>query len=135
MNKIRGTITDIESDEGISLVTVESGSQRFSSVVIDTPQTANYLRNGQEVFLVFKETEMAIGKNISGKLSMRNRFAATIRGIEEGKVLTKITLDHQGVSLISVITTASAKMLALQVGDQVEGLVKTTEVSLMKMDA
>lgn len=134
MNRIKGTITAIETDEGISLVTVEAAGQLFSSVVIDTPQTAPYLRVGNPVFLVFKETEMAIGKDLSGDLSIRNRFAATISAIEESSVLAKITLDFNGQQLVSMITTASSRRLKLQVGDRVEGLVKTTEMSLMKME-
>lgn len=134
MNRIKGTITAIKTDEGISLVTVEAAGQLFSSVVIDTPQTAPYLRVGNPVFLVFKETEMAIGKDLSGDLSIRNRFAATISAIEESSVLAKITLDFNGQQLVSMITTASSRRLKLQVGDKVEGLVKTTEMSLMKME-
>lgn len=134
MNRIKGTITAIETDEGISLVTVEAVGQLFSSVVIDTPQTAPYLRVGNPVFLVFKETEMAIGKDLSGGLSIRNRFAATISAIEESSVLAKITLDFNGQQLVSMITTASSRRLKLQVGDRIEGLVKTTEMSLMKME-
>lgn len=134
MNRIKGTITAIETDEGISLVTVEAAGQLFSSVVIDTPQTAPYLRVGNAVFLVFKEAEMAIGKDLSGSLSTRNRFTATISAIEESSVLAKITLDFNGQQLVSMITTASSRRLKLQVGDRVEGLVKTTEMSLMKME-
>ncbi|HEX5554189.1 MAG TPA: TOBE domain-containing protein [Chitinophagaceae bacterium] len=134
MNKIKGTITAIETDEGISLVTVEVSEHAFSAVVIDTPQTAGYLRMGGPVFLVFKETEMAIGKNLSGGLSLRNRFPGRIIAIEEGKVLTNITVDFEGMPLMSVITTPASKRLLLQVGDPVEGLVKATEMSLMKTD-
>jgi molybdopterin-binding protein len=134
MNKIKGTITAIETDEGISLVTVEVSEHAFSAVVIDTPQTAGYLRMGGPVSLVFKETEMAIGKNLSGGLSLRNRFPGRIIAIEEGKVLTNITVDFEGMPLMSVITTPASKRLLLQVGDPVEGLVKATEMSLMKTD-
>lgn len=134
MNRIQGTIREMISEEGISLVTVEASGALFAAVVIDTPETAAYLKTGNEVWLVFKETEMALGKQLAGGLSIRNRFEATITGIAGGKVLTKVSLDYRGTTLDSVITTASAERLKLQVGDPVEGLVKTTEMSLMQTD-
>jgi molybdopterin-binding protein len=133
MNQLTGEIIHIDTDGNISLVSVQAEGIEFFSLVIDTPQTAPYLKTGKEVFLIFKETEMSIAKHFSGGLSLRNRFPAVIRAIETGKILSKIILDFRGHTLCSIITTRSVHSLRLQVGDQVEGLVKTNEISLMEV--
>lgn len=132
MNKLKGKIMNIESSEHISIVDIEVEGDLFSSVIIETPETADYLRFGEEVFMLFKETEVSIGKALSGNLSLRNRLKSKIKTIEKGTVLTKITLDYKGKDIISVITTRSTNKLDLKVGDEVQGLVKANEVIIMK---
>ena len=132
MNKLQGKIMNIESSEHISIVDIDVKGDLFSTVIIETPETADYLRIGEEVFMLFKETEVSIGKALSGNLSLRNRLKSKIRTIEKGTVLTKITLDYKGKDIISVITTRSTNKLDLKVGDEVQGLVKANEVIIMK---
>lgn len=131
MNKLPGVITAIRTEKDISLVTVTAAGETFSALVIDTPDTAAYLKLGQEIIMVFKETEMAIGKNLSGGLSLRNRFHGTIRQIASGDILSSIILDFKDHTLCAIITTQSVNELHLVVGDSVVGLVKSNEVSLM----
>ncbi len=132
MNKLLGKITNIESSEHISIVDIDVEGDLFSTVIIETPETADYLRIGKEVFMLFKETEVSIGKALSGNLSLRNRLTSMIKTIEKGKVLTKIVLDYKGKDIVSVITTRSTNKLDLKVGDEVQGLVKANEVIIMK---
>lgn len=131
MNKLPGKIMNIESSEHISIVDIDVEGDLFSSVIIETPETADYLKIGNEVFMLFKETEVSIGKALSGKLSLRNRLKSKIKTIEKGKVLTKIVLDYKGKDIVSVITTRSTNKLDLKVGDEVQGLVKANEVTIM----
>jgi len=131
MNKLLGKIMNIESSEHISIVDIDVEGDLFSSIIIETPETADYLKIGNEVFMLFKETEVSIGKALSGKLSLRNRLTSKIKTIEKGKVLTKIVLDYKGKDIVSVITTRSTNNLDLKVGDEVQGLVKANEVTIM----
>jgi molybdate transport system regulatory protein len=130
MNQLPGTITVVETAGDISLVTIAAAGESFSTLVIDTPATASYLQPGKDIVMVFKETEMSIGKGLSGGLSLRNRFPATIRQIESGTLLSCVHLDFKGVALQAVITTRSVAELQLAAGDAVVGLVKTNEISL-----
>src|SRR4051794_2485278 len=134
MNQLNAVIKSIETEENISIITVEAIGISFSVLVIDTPATAAYLEEGNEVIMVFKATAMSVAKNLSGGLSIRNRFPATIAAIQSGKVLSSVLLDCKGNMLEAVITTRSAKALTLQVGDTVEGLVKTNDISLMQKE-
>src|SRR5688572_169059 len=95
MNKLTGKITDIQSSENVSLITVDIAGDIFSSVILEgSKDPANY-RIGDAVSVLFKETEVGIGKNLSGMLSLRNRFKSTITKIQKGKILTKIGLRYK----------------------------------------
>ncbi len=131
MNRLPATISGIETSRQISLVDLTVGEDLFSCVIIETPETASYLRIGNTVTLLFKETEVSIAKDWQGQISLRNRMAANIRHIDSGGVLSRIVLDYQGREIISIITTRSVRKLGLEVGDSVTAMVKANEVSIM----
>jgi molybdopterin-binding protein len=130
VNKLIGKVILVESSPHMSMVDIDVEGDVFSSIVLETSATAAYLKQGSNVTLLFKETEVSIGKNLSGLISLRNRFKATISRLEESEILTKIFLNYKNKEIISIISTRSAQKLALIVGDNVEWLVKTNEVSL-----
>lgn len=130
MNKLTGKVIRIDSDEALSLVDLEVSNETLSCVLLETPATASYLRLGQEVSLLFKETEVAIGKNLTGQISLRNRINSKIKSIQNGKILSKITLDFKGQDVVSIISSRSQEKLDLKIGDEVEWLVKANEISL-----
>lgn len=130
MNKIVATIKEITSDGIIKLVILEKNEDLFSVLVLE--DTAN-LELRAKVQLVFKETELFLAKDFSGKLSIRNIFNCTIKNIEYGKILSKITLDYKGESLVSLITTLSARNLELELNMPITALIKSNEILIMKM--
>jgi len=134
MNHLNAVIKSIETEENISLVLVEAAGLPFSTLVIDTPTTAAYLKEGNVVVMVFKETSMSISKDLAGGLSIRNRFPGVVTAIKGGGVLTSVSLDCNGIKLTAVITTHAAKELTIQVGDMIEGLVKINDISLMRKE-
>ena len=112
------------------MVDIDVDGDVFSSIVLETPASAPYLKKGNKVTLLFKETEVSIAKNLSGLISLRNRFKGTINRIEKSDILTKIFLNYKGNEIVSIISSRSARKLSLTDGDEVEWLVKTNEVSL-----
>jgi molybdate transport system regulatory protein len=132
VNRLKGTITSVESSGGISLIELDVNGNTFSALMIETPQSNPLLRTGEAVLLLFKETEVSIAKAFSGGISCRNRLRSTVSAIETSEILTKLTLDFRGTKVISIITTRSTEALGLAVGDEVEGIVKSNEISLKK---
>ncbi len=65
-------------------------------------------------------------------LSARNQFKGTIESIKLGNVMAEIIVTHGDMEIVSVITRASAEHLALQVGDEVIAVIKSTEVLIEK---
>ncbi len=132
MNKLFGKITAIESTEHMSLVDIDVDGDIFSSVVLETSTTTDHLTAGRRVILLFKETEVSIAKDLSGEISLRNRFKAVIENIERSQILSKVILDYQGKKIVSVISTRSTDRMGLKEGSVVEWLVKTNEVMILK---
>lgn len=115
----------------MSLVDVAVGQDVFTATLLETPESADYLRIGSNVTLLFKETEIALAKNLSGMISLRNRISISVQGIVRGHILSAVTLDYLGNQLVSVITSRAIDRLEINVGDQLEALVKANEIALM----
>lgn len=130
MNKLIGKVILIESSPHMSMVDIDVNGDVFCAIVLETPLSAAYLKQGGQVALLFKETEVSIAKNLSGLISLRNRFRATVKSLERSVLLTKVILTYKSGTIVSMITTRSVDKLGLIVGDEVEWLVKTNEVSL-----
>ncbi len=64
--------------------------------------------------------------------SIRNQLVGKIKSITSDKVMSEILVETAAGTIASVITTNSVKTLKLKKGDQVEVLVKATNVSLAK---
>jgi molybdate transport system regulatory protein len=133
MNKLNGTITNIQQSGAIVLADISVDGHLFSAMLIDSNEQSDWLKIGNIVSVVFKETEVSIAKNLSGKISLRNRMQCQIKTIRKGELLSEISLRFGQYILTSVITTRAVMSLDLQTGDEVEALVKANEVSVMKL--
>lgn len=132
MNRLHGYIAAIDSNSHMSLVDVAVGGDVITATLLETPASASYLRVGHPVTLLFKETEVSLAKNLSGLISMRNRFPVTVHSIERGDILSAVGLDYAGKALMSVITARAVDRLQLTVGDVAEAMVKANEIALME---
>ncbi len=132
MNKLTGKISRIQQSGAILLVDVDVDGHGFSAMLIESASQPEWLKTGNTIELVFKETEVSLAKNLSGIISMRNRMKCVVQQIDRGELLSKISLKFQKHDVISAITTRSVDTLQLAIGDEVEALVKANEVSLMR---
>ncbi len=132
MNKLSGTVSKIQQSGAVILVDIRVEEHPFSALLIESAQTPDWLTEGNQVEVVFKETEVSLAKNLSGLISMRNRMNCRITGIEKGSLLSKVDLRFLNNRISSVITTRAVDSLQLTIGEEVEALVKANEISLMK---
>ena len=67
------------------------------------------------------------------KLSARNRFKGKVTAVEKGVITAKVKIEIKvPVVITSVITKEAVEDLGLKVGDEVEAIVKSTEVMIAK---
>ena len=72
-------------------------------------------------------------ENVGYKLSARNRIGAKITGIEKGDITSLIKMvTANPVVLTSIISKEAVDDLGLQTGDEVEAIIKSTEVMIGK---
>ena len=75
-------------------------------------------RFGNDTYLAMNQT------------SIRNRLNGTIREIVSDQVVSEVTVDTAAGTISAVITTRSVQELKLKVGDQIDAIIKATNVSL-----
>lgn len=132
MNKLKGKIVDIQSSDNVSIINVDVDGDVMSSFVLEGKKGPSNHKVNDSVTILFKETEVGLAKNLTGMISLRNRFKAVVKKIDKGPVLARITLKYKENTLESIISTRSATQMKLHAGDEVEWLVKTNEMTLMK---
>ncbi|WP_433830469.1 TOBE domain-containing protein [Flavobacterium anhuiense] len=134
MNVLKGIIGEIQSHEGISLVKVKSNTNIFSSIVLDTPNTSDYLQENKAVKIIFKETEVIISKDLNTSISIQNQILCRIENIKKGVILSQLTLSIGEEKIQSIITSNACEQLDLKENQNVMALIKTNEVSLAAND-
>lgn len=131
MNQLTTTIKSVENEDNILLVIVEVANTNFTALEKNATAIGDLFYKIHHVTMRFSETAMSLCKNLSGSLSIRNRFPSVVTDVKNGKLLTTVTLDFNGHQLTSIITTNAANELDISIGDIVEGLVKTSDISLI----
>ena len=122
MNLLKGTIAAINTKGSLSLVYVQFGDVRLTAIVTDTPVTAPYLKIGNSITVIFKESEVFIGKGIDHQISLQNKLVGTITTIAKGELLSKLVLDTTVGTITSIITANAVDQLQLIEGETVTAM-------------
>lgn len=131
MNRFQGHIGAIRTCEQISLVSaVLEAGQQIQAVVIETPETAPYLKMGGAVAVLFKETEVILYLPGKTQISEPNQIPAEVDRLEEGTLFTWVGLRTPIGHIGAIIPAESVALLGLIPGKEVIACVKTTEVML-----
>jgi molybdopterin-binding protein len=67
-------------------------------------------------------------------LSARNQFAGIIRSVRKGGVMAEVVIEVNGLEIVSLISTSSAKRLGLKKGKKAVAVIKATEVIISTDD-
>ena len=130
MNSLKGNISSIKSHENLSIVKIDIGEYSFTTVVIETAETADYLKIDSEIRVLFKETEVLICLKPCPKISLQNRIDCNVKEILKGKLLSQINMQSSIGVIKSIITTNAVEQLKLKENDQVIAMIKTNEIML-----
>ena len=113
-------------------MSLNANGLRLKSIVIDTPETADYLQLNHEVNVILKELEASIATQTDLPISLQNQIPGSITNIQKSELLARVTLQTKVGPLTSVITAGSADRLGLAIGQGVFALIKTNELMLSK---
>ncbi len=97
---------------------------------------------GRSLLGEYKQVESYLSKVLSDsgnlevkglKLSARNRFKGKVIAVEKGVITAKVKVEvKMPVTVTAVITKEAVEDLDIKVGDEVEAIVKSTEVMIAK---
>lgn len=65
-------------------------------------------------------------------LSARNQLRGTVKSVVMGTVMAELVVDVGGQDVVSVITRHAVENLDLKAGDEVNVVIKSTEVMIAK---
>jgi molybdate transport system regulatory protein len=97
---------------------------------------------GKNLLAEYKQVESYLNNVLSSsgvlevkalKLSARNRFKGKVIAVEKGIITAKVKVEVKvPVTITAVITKESVEDLDIKVGDEVEAIMKSTEVMIAK---
>jgi molybdate transport system regulatory protein len=97
---------------------------------------------GRSLLGEYKQVESYLSKVLSDsgnlevkglKLSARNRFKGKVIAVEKGVITAKVKVEvKMPVTVTAVITKEAVEDLDIKVGDEVEAIVKSTEIIIAK---
>lgn len=130
MNILKGAIVTIKVSGNLSLITVNANGIFFKTIVIETPITASWLTIGNEINVIFKETEVVIGKGLEHFVSLQNKVPGKIIDMQQGELMSKITVDTAVGNIVAIISLDAVMQLDLQIGETVSAMIKTNEIMI-----
>ena len=130
MNRLKGKIEAINSHDELLLIELNVQKTKMKAIIIGKPNDYSYLEIGNEIAILFKETEVTISIDKILNISTQNKLTCTIDSINKGQLLSQINLNFNGVTLSSIITTTSVENLNLKPQNTVTALIKTNEIIL-----
>ncbi len=132
MNRLKGHITAIQSSGELSLVDIAYNQTHLTAFMLGKADEHPEVTVGQDIWVLFKESEVAIAKDFSGAISLRNRLEGRIEKIVVGDLLAEVTLKVGEDTIVSIISRRACDAIKLEVGDHVTALVKANEMTLME---
>jgi molybdate transport system regulatory protein len=128
-------IKRMESGSGKKILESRAGGATGGSSRL-TPDGVALFREFRRVrkYLFNALDDRASAGNVGYKLSARNRIGARITGIEKGDITSLVKMvTAKPIGLTSIISKEAVEDLGLQEGDEVEAIIKSTEVMVGKV--
>lgn len=127
MSKLIATIKKINSIDNLNIVEFEFLGTTLKMMSLDL---GSNIQIGKKVRLSVKPTNISIAKNFTGEISLSNQLVVIIQNIENGELLSSVSLKISDFLLESIITVDSSKRMNLQIGDEVKILIKASNLSI-----
>ena len=130
MSNIIATVSKIQSCDSLNIVNFDFNNISLSMMSLELNDTITV---GTQVKLNYKSAHIAIAKNFSGEVSYSNQLDCVIEKIENGELLSCVTLKIFDTFLESIITSNSSTRMNLRVGDNVTAFIKASELFILEV--
>ena len=123
-------VKDIKTKDNLNIVEFDFNGLTLKMMSLDLNADVQV---GKKVKLSVKPTNISIAKNLIGEISLSNQIVATIENLENGQLLSSISLKVHNTILESIITVDSSKRMNLQIGESVTILIKASNLSIAEV--
>ncbi|MFV7789335.1 TOBE domain-containing protein [Aliarcobacter lanthieri] len=123
-------VKSIQNKDSLNIVEFDFHNITFKMMSLDL---SSNLKIGTKVELIVKPTNIAISKNYIENISLSNQALATIIDINNGELLSSIKLKLADTTLESIITKESSIRLNLKKDDEINILIKASNISINKV--
>ena len=130
MSQFVATIKKINSIDNLNIVEFDFHGLTLKMMSLDLNADVQV---SKKVKLSVKPTNISIAKNLIGEISLSNQIVATIENLENGQLLSSISLKVHNTILESIITVDSSKRMNLQIGESVTILIKASNLSIAEV--
>ena len=130
MSQFVTTIKKINSIDNLNIVEFDFHGLTLKMMSLDLNADVQV---SKKVKLSVKPTNISIAKNLIGEISLSNQIVATIENLENGQLLSSISLKVHNTILESIITVDSSKRMNLQIGESVTILIKASNLSIAEV--
>jgi molybdate transport system regulatory protein len=127
MNILPGHIENVTHNGNLTLVETNIENTILQAVVIGGNANPRLVPN-TNIELLFNASEVIIGKDLNGNLSIGNKLPCHVYGIKAGKIFSNITLSLKNLTFNALLTTSTFKAMDLQMNDRVEAFIKMNEI-------
>lgn len=131
-NRLPVKITGIKKGKLNAHISLDWRSRPMSVIITSSSADEMRLEDGDAIEVLFKASDVIIAQGLSGKLSARNILPGIITGITRGFPLAMINLDCEGDKVAAELTLSSLEDMGLEVGDEVDAIIKSSELILAK---
>ena len=131
-NRLPSIVTSVRKGRLNTHIGLQWGEIPLSGIVTTASAEEMGLDVGDAVEALFKASDVILARGLSGELSARNLFPGRITALSESFPLAMVHLDSAGCAVRAEITQASLEGMGLKVGDEVQVVIKSTELILAK---
>ncbi|MBB3696002.1 TOBE domain-containing protein [Flammeovirga yaeyamensis] len=133
MNRFTGIITRIDGQQNIHQLSIQLNDVSFRALIIDHEINPINFSVGDKVGVIFKDSEVFMGKDHIEHISIQNQVSGVIKNIEIGDVLSRVFLETSIGMVSSLISSSSVKRLDFKKGEKACAFIKTNEIILEKI--
>lgn len=133
MNTLKAKITNTENDKNIALIELDSCFGMFLVLLIVAESKQEWQR-GQEVRVVFKQTDVLLSLSNDSSLGIQNCFTQKVSSIKQDYILSSVEFEGGVSALLSTYDCKHLQTMGLKVGATCSWIINPTQILLQQLD-
>lgn len=131
-NQLLGKVIEIKKGIINAEVVGKFSGQKITAVITKDALDELDLKVGDDIYFVFKASNVIIAIDNGMKLSARNRIKGIVKQIIKGSVNSEVKISVENAVITSIVTNRAVEDLQLQEGKEVLAVVKASDIIVGK---